>query len=67
MYEHKQGFIKNSFSSRYKLYKLVWFEEFTSPFEAIHAEKKVKDFRREKKITLIKAINLAFKDLNSLR
>ena len=67
IYEHKQNFIKTSFSSRYKLYKLIWFEEFTSPTEAIEAEKKVKDFRREKKINLIKAINPDFKDLNSLR
>lgn len=67
IYEHKQGFIKNSFSSRYKLYKLVWFEEFSTPSEAIEAEKKVKDFRREKKLNLIKTINPQFQDLFALR
>lgn len=67
IYEHKQGFIKNSFSSRYKLYKLVWFEEFSTPIEAIEAEKKVKDFRREKKLNLIKTMNPQFRDLNTLR
>lgn len=67
VYEHKQGFIKNSFSSRYRLYKLIWFEEFNSPAEAIQAEKKVKDFRREKKIALIKSLNPGIKDLHALR
>lgn len=67
IYEHKQGFIKNSFSSRYRLYKLLWFEEFTTPTEAIEAEKKVKDYRREKKLNLIKTINPNLKDLSSLR
>ncbi len=67
VYEYKQGFIKNSFSSRYRLYKLIWFEELNSPAEAIQAEKKVKDFRREKKIALIKSLNPGIKDLHALR
>ena len=66
IYEHKQGFIKSSFSSRYRLYKLIWFEEFTTPAEAIQAEKKVKDYKRERKVALIKRINPEFKDLNTL-
>jgi len=67
VWEHKQGFIKNYFTSRYRLYKLVWFEEFSTPDEAIQAEKKVKDYRREKKINLIKTINPNLKDLLALR
>lgn len=67
IYEHKKGFVKNSFSSRYRLYKLLWFEEFATPTEAIEAEKKVKDYRREKKLNLIKTINPDLKDLNTLR
>ena len=64
IWEHKNSFTKNSFSSHYRLYKLVWFEEFTSPNEAILAEKKVKDYRREKKLKLIKSLNPFLKDLN---
>ena len=63
IFEHKRGFSKNSFSSKYRLYKLVWFEEFSSPIEAIEAEKKVKDWRREKKLVLIRDKNPSFKDL----
>lgn len=63
IFEHQKQQCKNSFSSRYRLYKLIWFEEFNSPIEAIEAEKKVKDFRREKKLNLIKSKNPSFKDL----
>ncbi len=65
--EHKEGLIKDSFTSRYKLYKLLWFEEFPSPNEAIQVEKRVKDFRRDKKINLIKLKNPNFQDLFTLR
>lgn len=63
IWEHKQGFIKSSFTSRYRLYKLVWFEEFTTPSEAIESEKKVKDLRREKKLKMINLRNPHFQDL----
>jgi len=64
--EHKQGFAINSFCKRYKLYKLVWIQEFNNPIEAISAEKKIKDMRRSKKIDLIKQLNPLFKDLTTL-
>ncbi len=65
VFEHKNGLIKNSFSSRYRIYKLVWFEEFPSPGEAIEAEKRVKDYRREKKLNLILKLNPNFQDLST--
>jgi len=64
---HKQGINDGSFSSRYKLYKLVWFEEFSSPATAIEIEKKIKGWRREKKIDLIRATNPNFLDLTAFR
>ncbi|MBI4100451.1 GIY-YIG nuclease family protein [Candidatus Microgenomates bacterium] len=67
IWKHQNGFIKNSFCVRYRLYKLIWFEEFSHPSEAINAEKKVKDMRRERKINIIKAFNPKFKDLSALR
>lgn len=65
IWEHKNGISKNSFSNKYRLYKLVWFEEFPNPNDAIIAEKKVKDYRREKKINLIKSLNPDYRDLYS--
>lgn len=63
IWEHKSGFIKNSFTSRYRLYKLMWFSQFNDPREAISMEKKIKDFRREKKLKLIAEMNPNFIDL----
>jgi len=63
IWEHKEGIANNSFSKKYRLYKLIWFQEFPSPQEAILIEKKVKDFRREKKLMLIRKSNPTFKDL----
>ncbi|MBI2034780.1 MAG: GIY-YIG nuclease family protein [Candidatus Levybacteria bacterium] len=65
VWEHKHEVSKNSFSAKYRLYKLIWLEEFSTPFEAIEAEKKVKDYRREKKLNLIKSKNPNFMDLST--
>jgi len=63
IWEHKSGLIKSSFSKKYKLYKLVWFKTFNNPSQAIEFEKKIKKWRREKKINLIKEKNSNFQDL----
>jgi len=49
------------------LFKLVWFEEFPAPKEAITIEKKIKGWVRRKKIALIKSKNPNFKDLSTFR
>ena len=61
--EHKNNLIKSSFSKKYKLYKLIWFGRFDNPNQAIEFEKKIKKWRREKKINLIKEKNPSFQDL----
>lgn len=61
--EHKLGLIKSSFAKKYRLYKLVWFEEFGNSIEAIEAEKKIKKWRRGKKENLIRQMNPNLKDL----
>ncbi len=63
IYEHKNKLIKG-FTERYNVNKLVFYEKFNSPFEAITAEKRIKGWSRGKKINLIKAKNPEFKDLN---
>lgn len=64
-WEHRSGIIKSSFSNKYRLYKLVWFEEFNSPNEAIAAEKKIKGWIKKKKLNLIRSKNPKFLDLSS--
>lgn len=54
----------SSFTSRYNLNRLVYFEEFQRVEEAIESEKKIKGWTRKKKLDLIKTINPEFKDLS---
>ena len=62
IFEHKSEKI-NGFSKKYKLKKLVYFEEFTNIKDAILREKQLKNWHREWKINLIKNKNPEFKDL----
>lgn len=62
IWEHKNGFSSSSFTKRYKLYKLIWFQEFSSSQEAIESEKRAKDFSRKKKMKLITELNPTFRD-----
>lgn len=62
LYEHKQEFVKG-FSKRYKLKKLVYYEECKNIHEAIAREKQLKNWHRDWKINLIKSMNPDYKDL----
>ncbi len=62
MYEHKHKIIKG-FTKKYNIDKLVYFEKFRSPKEAILAEKRIKGWTRAKKVELVKKVNPDFKDL----
>ena len=48
---------------RYREVKLVWCESFTSVLDAIANEKRIKGWRREKKIRLIEQKNPEWLDL----
>lgn len=61
--EHKDKRYVNSFSSRYNLNKLVYFEPFQMIEDAIAREKQLKAGSRIKKVNLIEAINPEWKDL----
>jgi len=63
MYEHKNGLIEG-FSKKYRLQKLVYFEEFDYINNAIRREKQLKNWHRDWKINLIKRENSSFKDLS---
>jgi putative endonuclease len=60
---HKNKKYKNSFSARYNLNKLVWYEEFVSIIAARAREKQIKAGSRAKKIQLIEAMNPEWRDL----
>lgn len=53
----------SKFTSRYNVYKLVYFEHFILIQEAINREKQIKGGSRKKKINLIESMNKEWKDL----
>jgi putative endonuclease len=63
MFEHREMVYPNSFTARYKLFKLVYFESFHSIVEAIERERQIKAGSREKKIKLINSLNPDWNDL----
>ncbi|GMQ28161.1 GIY-YIG nuclease family protein [Algoriphagus confluentis] len=63
VYEHKTGLNNNSFTSKYKIIKLIYYESFHSIEEAINREKQIKGGNRKKKESLINTINPEWKDL----
>ena len=62
--QHKEKINPNSFTSRYNLDRLVWYELFDNISQAIEREKEIKGWTREKKVILIRAMNPSFKDLS---
>jgi putative endonuclease len=61
--EHKQGY-NEGFTSRYRVTRLVYFEEFADIRDAIARAKAVKGWKRSRKIGLIEGRNPAWEDLS---
>ncbi|NIK92844.1 GIY-YIG nuclease family protein [Mangrovimonas sp. CR14] len=53
----------SGFTSRYKLRKMVYYEEFQYVYDAIKREKQLKNWHRDWKINLIENLNPEWKDL----
>jgi len=62
VWEHKNHAIEG-FTSRYKVNRLVCYEQFCDPISAIAREKKIKGWRREKKNKLVGTLNPRWDDL----
>ena len=50
IYEHKYNSNPNSFTAKYSVHKLVYFEQTSSRYEAISREKQIKSWNRKKRI-----------------
>lgn len=61
--EHKKKVVRG-FSSKFNMNRLLYFESFNHPLDAIAAEKQIKGWLRKKKLDLIRTINPEFKDLS---
>ena len=63
VYEHKQHLDKSSFTSKYNVENLVYFETTTDIDSAIAREKQIKGWNRKRKEKLIETINPNWNDL----
>jgi len=62
-WEHKNKVHKNSFTAKYNICKIVYYEVFDYIQDAIMREKQVKNLIRKKKIELIEKENKSWNDL----
>jgi len=62
VYEHREKFVAG-FTKKYNISKLVYYEMFEDPENAILREKKIKAGSRQKKIDLIDTMNKEWNDL----
>jgi len=65
VHEHKSGAMPG-FTRRYGINRLVYFESFSEPMQAIAREKQIKDYTRVKKLAMISSMNPAWNDLAEL-
>jgi len=63
VYEHKNSLDKRSFTSRYHVNKLVYYEHTTDVKSAIEREKQIKGWNRNHKNKLIESKNPEWKEL----
>ena len=62
IWEHKQDLIEG-FTKKYKVHKLVYYEEFSDPESAVRREKCIKKWNRKWKDKLINKMNPKWNDL----
>ena len=63
VYEHKNHLDKGSFTAKYKVTKLVYFEDTSDVRAALEREKQIKSWSRDRKTDLIFQMNPHWVDL----
>jgi len=63
IYEHKHNLDPSSFTAKYAVHKLVYFEQNTSRYEAISREKQIKFWNRKRKNRLVESRNPKWEEL----
>ena len=62
-WEHTQD-RSSIFTAKYNIDRLVYYENYPTPRDAINREKQLKGWRRSKKIALVKSLNPRWTDLS---
>ena len=63
VYEHKHHLYQDSFTAKYKVERLIYFEETSDMNAAIEREKQIKSWKRDRKVALIMKSNPRWIDL----
>ena len=63
VYEHKNKLDPNSFTARYHIHKLVYYETTSDVYSAIEREKQIKSWNRSRKNQLVDSLNPPWEDL----
>ena len=63
VYEHRENLNKRSFTARYNVHKLVYYEIYKEVEYAIAREKQIKSWSRARKNELVASVNPEWKDL----
>ena len=64
-WEHQNSEVKG-FTKTYKVDRLVYYEHFDDPRDAIGREKEIKGWRRNKKNALVETLNPKWTDLSAM-
>ena len=65
LYEHKQELFPKSYTARYHVHKLVYYEQVSDPYAAISREKQLKGWNRNRKNKLVESMNPTWSDLSA--
>ena len=65
VYEHKNHLVKDGFTSRYNVEKLVYYEVTSNVDAALEREKQIKGWNRKRKNKLVESRNPDWHDLYS--
>lgn len=63
IHEHRSHADPESFTARYDVTRLVWFEAYDDPDNAIRREKRLKEWKRAWRVALIEKKNPRWEDL----
>jgi putative endonuclease len=64
VWEHQNGEVRG-FTKTYRVNRLVYYESFDDPLDAIGREKEIKGWRRSKKNALVETLNPKWADLST--
>ena len=63
VYEHRHNLDPDSFTAKYRVHKLVYYEQTTDVKAALEREKQIKSWKRARKNKLVESMNPTWQDL----